>query len=972
MAQSMSTGAVIGVVKDASGKPLAGAQVRAASGQTTRTVVTNDQGQYRFGLLGLGKWTVTVAQAGYQTSSAPMVVGINDTLTLNFKLAAVAAATVAVNANAEALDVATTQTTTTFDSEHLAQLPANFTSVNALDAIVSTVPGVQSTGGNNFQFFGGTQDQNLFVVDGNNTNSTRKNQSFSWVGGLPPKEFMESIEVVTGGFGAEYNVLGGVINMATKTGSNTWAGDAFWYTNFPNATAKQLYNEQAGQATPTPYATSTRYGVTVSGPLVKDKVFFFLGVQGAQTKTPAQGEGGANWNGYVSSPATNDGPNTFSAKVNWIINSDHELVLATTNVKQSFDEGNAYPNPGNMNGLLATGSGNVGNHGYYENQTTNLTWNWTITPSLFLVTSLGNHTDPYHLYPNAPLTNGVALSFYDYQYFLSGPGANAPNKPANSEYYAYVGGNLGLAISQTNPNKQVRLDLTWAPRNHTVKVGYSLQQARFDSSGSDTAAYSIYSDFNNYGMTGDPTDLEYLFIGGYNVSQKATYTGYYAKDLWEIVPGLRLDYGLRFDSLCFVGNNPPIVGQQLLNFSNFHRQMQPRLGLAWDVHKDGKTKLYANFGRFFETMPMQNFAWASASVVYLNYWNASQWAYNSSYTNTQVPYTINTDPATGRPYAPYQTFSFGSTSQNPPMANDLRLPHKDMLLLGGDQVLKGGWSVGATWRYWKIADALLTSYFSNPDGSNAFPGDVSSTVVWNPRPGPVTFTTGAGKVLSWDSPFPDPKEVFIALNLHANFQSEKGFLSANYTWTHHYGNYRGLAMAGTTANANSNTWGGGANSTSDWMYYQTINSGNNEANPVHEFKLSGYYAIPVLGQKLNVGPVFTWQSGYGLTAAIPFSNVIPGAFRGGYLDTAYNGIMSNYGHTPSFTNLDLNLNMVIKAGPMSVTPSAAITNVFNTRSVAGVYTKMQLPYGGGPDPFFGMPIGWQPGRAITAGVSVKF
>jgi hypothetical protein len=178
-------------------------------------------------------------------------------------------------------------------------------------------------------------------------------------------------------------------------------------------------------------------------------------------------------------------------------------------------------------------------------------------------------------------------------------------------------------------------------------------------------------------------------------------------------------------------------------------------------------------------------------------------------------------------------------------------------------------------------------------------------------------------------------------------------------------------MAATTANANSNTWGGGANNTTDWLYYQTINSGNNEANPVHEFKLTGSYAIPVLGQKLNIGPVFTWQSGFGLTAAVPISTILPSAFRGSYEDTAYNKIMSNYGHTPSFTDLDLNLNMVIKAGPLSITPSAAITNFFNTRAITGVHSTMQLA-GGSPDPYFGQAMGWQPGRAITAGVSLKF
>jgi len=972
VAQSLETGALTGTVRDTAGKPLAAVQIDAASGQTRRTAVTDAQGRYRLNLLGLGRWSMTVHAPSYQTASARVVLGINETQAVNFKLQPLAGATVEVLAKPEDINQASTQISSNFSSEALAGLPADFSSVTPLDAILATVPGVQSNGNNNFQFYGGTGDQNLFVVDGNITNSTKANSAQNGVSGLPPREFMESIEVVTGGFGAEYNVLGGVINMATKSGSNHWVGELFWYTNFPNSSAKVLYNANAGQGLPNPVTTNTRYGATLGGPIIKDKVFFFLGVQGTKSVTPPAGVAGANWNGFVSSPSTQNGPNTLSAKVNWIINTDHELVLATTNVRSSFDTGSSYPS----SSWKATGSADTGGHGYSENQTTNLTWNWTVNPNLFLVTSVGNHTDPNHQFSNKPLVNDTAVSFFDYQYFLTGPGANAPNKPDGYEFYDYIGGTTATPIASSNPNRQFRADLTWTPANHTVRAGYSLQRARVDSSTSRTSVYSIFSIYNSWGFTGDPTDLQLYQNEGIRISQQGTYAGIYVKDLWEVAPGLRIDYGLRFDSIRFVGNNPPISGQQLLNFSNFRRQMQPRLGIAWDVHRDGRTKLYANFGRFFETMPLQSFDWASTSLTSLYYWNASTWTYNPNYTDTQVPYAIKTNPATGLPYAPYVSYDLGSTSQNPPMANDLRLPHKDVLLLGGDQVLPGGWTVGANWRWWKLKDPITLSMFSNPDGSNAFPGEVGSSVIWNPHPGPVTFTNGDGKVLTWDSPFPDPKEVFIALNLHARYQGSLGFLAANYTWTHHYGNYRGLSIASTAQAANNNAWAGSANTTSDWFYYQTINSGNNEANPVHEFKLTGEFAVPVAGQKLNVGAVFTWQSGYGLTATIPVSNVLHNAFLGGYMNTSSNGIMSNYGHTPSISNLDLNLNMALKFGPLTVTPSVAISNVFNTRSTTAIDTVKELGHYDNVDhpvsPYFGLPIGWQPGRAITAGLSVQF
>lgn len=966
-AQSLSTGALAGTVTDPSGKPIPGALVRAVSSQTTRTATSDSQGRFNLTLLGLGQWTLTTQSKGFQTMVARTSLGINETRTVNFRMVAVSEATVVVVAQAQELDFTATQVNTSFDAATLTKIPGNFISLTPLDDIVGTVPGVQANGSNSFQVFGGTADQNLFVVDGNNTNSTAANGAQMVMSGLPPREFLQSVEVVTGGFGAEYNVLGGVVNMSTKTGSNTWTGEAYAYTNFPNSEAKRLFNANAGQSQPAGNATHTRYGATVGGPILKDRLFLFVGAQGSHVKAPASGLLGANWNGFRSSSTKVNGPNTLSLKLNWIINSDHELVLADTEVNQNISSGAMYP----PTMLFQTGSNNTGTSTKYDNRTTNLTWNWNISPQLFLVTSIGDHTDKSRSTPSQASPDGSWNPIYDYRYFLTGPGASAENKPNGFEFFSFTGGTGTYTSRDSNPNKQGRVDLTWFPANHTVKVGYSRQEASYDHGTNATRSYSIYSPESNYGMTGDPGDLERLEHAAQIISQKGTYIGYYAKDLWEVMPGLRLEYGVRFDSFTLTGNYGVNAGRQMLKFSNLGRQLQPRLGVSWDVHRDGKTKLYANFGRFFETMPLNNFSWAASSSYLFSYWNASQWTYNSNYGVLDPAYTINNDPATGQPYAPYLTIPYGSSTQNPPMANDLRLPHKDMILIGGDQVLDGGWVVGGSWRWWTLKDPLTTSYFVNPDGTDAFPAEVTAPVIWNPRPGPVTFTAGSGEVLTYDSPYPDPKEIFLGLNLHATLQRETWSVRADYTWTHHYGNFRGLSTADTTAMASSGFNPGRTNNTSDWAYYQTINSGNNEANPVHEFKVAGSVAIPVFGQKLNVAPAFTWQSGYGLTRNIPISSVLPGALMGAYNYTSDNRIMSNMGHTPTWSQLNLTLNMTIKAGPMSITPTASITNFFNARSPQA-YDTIPRRAGGVLNPYFAMETSYQTGRAVTAGLSVTF
>ncbi len=808
VAQSLQTGAITGVVKDAEGKLMAGIQIQAKSGQTQRAAVTNAKGEYRLSLMNPGVWILTVGSKDYQVYTVKATVGINETHTAHFRLRpqAEAGATVVVAAKADALDITTPQIATNFNAGIIAKIPSDMTSLNGLDGVMAAIPGVQSAGINVYNIMGGTHDQNLFTVDGNITNQTRNNQGGSGTASMrgtrigdlavsvqPPREFIENVEVVTGAFGAEYNALGGVINVLTKSGSNTWAGDLFYATNFPNSIARPKWQANATppDREPLPQDKYQRYGATVSGPLVNDKLFLFLGYQSFKDKFPPSTNTGTNWNGLASDSPTVDGPNILSLKLNWFATPEHQLVLSTTRASTEQRGGHQYPAAYN----LAAGTLDSGFLWTAKSQTVNLTWNWLVSSDLFVVTSLGKFSNPSHRTPSTPSPDGTYSSVTDMRYWITGPGRDATNKPQNFAYWSYnTGSSVYGPASSDNPNQQFRIDLSWSRGNHQVKAGFLQQDSRMEDSASTSAKYSLLNSTTgrSYSLFGDPNGLEEIWNGPSNRVFKGYLRSYYLKDVWEVVPGVRLDAGVRYEPFRFVGGSGEFDGVELGKFANFGRQIQPRLGVTWDLNNDGKTKLYAHWGRFFETMPLESVSWANTTASYINYWMQSRFTYNPDYLNGQSPFTILTNPATGQPYAPNYALNFGRVGKASPHATDLRLPHKDTLTLGGDWILPKGWSAGGFWQYWTMKDVLEDSYFLNDNGSAAFSG-MTQKVVWNPHSGPVTFVDSSGQVKTWNSPFPDPVDKYISLNLHARHQGENHFLAVDYTWVHHYGNYRGGA-----------------------------------------------------------------------------------------------------------------------------------------------------------------------------------
>jgi len=172
-AQSVTSGDLVGLVTDSSGAILPDASVTLKSQEngSTQAQSTNSRGVYRFSLLPPGRYTVSVAVAGFQEATATAVVTIGQAATVNIALAVGGAvSTVEVTSDAPLLQTENADVSTSFTETQISQTP---NPGNDLSYIAQTAPGVvQNTqgGSGNFSAYGLPATSNLFTLNGQNEN----------------------------------------------------------------------------------------------------------------------------------------------------------------------------------------------------------------------------------------------------------------------------------------------------------------------------------------------------------------------------------------------------------------------------------------------------------------------------------------------------------------------------------------------------------------------------------------------------------------------------------------------------------------------------------------------------------------------------------------------------------------------------------------------------------------------------------
>lgn len=301
LAQTITTGQLSGTVTDPSGAvmPNAPVQLRSLDSGSVTNGKTTSQGYYEFAYLKPGNYSVSVTASGFQAMEKKVVVALGASATVNFQLAlGSSTTTVEVTGAAAAVETENANLTANFNSKQLDLLP---NPGNDLSAVALTAPGaVMNTaggamfGGGNFEVNGLPATSNLFTLDGSNDNDPFFNINNSGATNLTLglNDVSEST-VVSNGYSGGYGGLAGAnINYVTKSGTNSFHGNAIYWWNGDALDANDYFRVQANalagsNVDPRPFVNANQYAGSFGGPIKKDKLFFFFDIEGLQLAIPS-------------------------------------------------------------------------------------------------------------------------------------------------------------------------------------------------------------------------------------------------------------------------------------------------------------------------------------------------------------------------------------------------------------------------------------------------------------------------------------------------------------------------------------------------------------------------------------------------------------------------------------------------------------------------------------------------------------
>jgi carboxypeptidase family protein/TonB-dependent receptor-like protein len=276
-----ATGRITGTVSDPTGAVVPGVQITVTNIATavSRTTTTNQDGYYQVLALPIGSYRVTAEHEGFRTVvSDENKLLINQALRVDIALR-VGATTQTVEVGAQAAPIETVNATLgqSVTGRTLTNMPLN--GRDMLD-LALLQPGVTESnddngGAGNYSIAGGRSDSITYLLDGGQNNDLLDNSNLL----DPNPDAVAEFRLLTSNYTAEYGRNGGgIVSIVTKSGTNQLHGSLFEFFRNKDLDANDFFNIQQGL--PRLDLKRNQYGATLGGPIVKDKVFFFLAYQG--------------------------------------------------------------------------------------------------------------------------------------------------------------------------------------------------------------------------------------------------------------------------------------------------------------------------------------------------------------------------------------------------------------------------------------------------------------------------------------------------------------------------------------------------------------------------------------------------------------------------------------------------------------------------------------------------------------------
>lgn len=649
----VTTSSLNGKVTDANGAAVPGAAIVAVhtpSG-TQYYAVANAEGRYAInGMRSGGPYSVEVSCLGYQTVTfTDVTLQLAEVYNLNAWLKddseMLSEAVVVSTANSK-FAVEKTGAATNINKSQIEALPTVSRSISELTKL-------SPYGGNGMTFAGADGRTANFTVDGANFNNNFGLNDGLPGGGSPISiDAIEELQVVISPYDVrQTNFIGGGVNAITKSGTNTFKGSAYIYHRNENMRGDTVDGETISGARDKD--RNTIYGMTLGGPIIKNKLFFFVNYEYAKTPTVANRwkgseDGIGDSNAYLSRTKLADlervsnfvknkyGYDTGSwtsfpadesnrkilARIDWNINANNHLALR---YNHTLNKRWSAPNSSSMDGGSRSAYGRTSlyamsfaNAMYSQD---NLVNTWSLDLNSRLSDKLSNQfLATYSQLDDIRGTNSSEFPFID---ILDGgqmdPDGKTPSAGTNT--YMALGYELFTWNNGVHNNvATIKDDLTYYEGNHKATFGLSYEYQMADNSymrnGTGYYRYNSLDDFLNEKAPAIVC-LTYGYDGEANPAARVRFNklGLYAQDEWAVLDNFKLTYGLRLDGLFF--SNQDIMRNQAIydldydgrhidtgKWPNSSLTFSPRVGFTWDVFGNKSLKVRGGTGLFSGRLPL--------------------------------------------------------------------------------------------------------------------------------------------------------------------------------------------------------------------------------------------------------------------------------------------------------------------------------------------------------------------------------
>ena len=669
----------------------------------SRTVTAGSDGNYRFAQIPTGQYQVS------RNGGSPRSVSINVGTTSNIDFVDSAttldAVTVVGNGGVNPIDVSSVESTTVLTEAQIDRLPvARDTTSMALLAPGTTLGdsrlgGDQKQGGKLASFGGSSVAENVYYINGFNVTNLINGVAFSEL----PFEAISETQVKNGGYGAEFGrSLGGVVNVIGKRGSNEWhfGGNAIYSPDegrssairfIPNPAVWDAVNRRWNRK-PTEndwvpvetesYNQSIRYNLYASGPIVKDRLFFYALAQGTDSTTKTYGN-------TEQSENNSDAPQ-FYVKLDWNISDNHYLEVTAFRDREE-QQSNYWVSPTAYG--TAKGAEKLANA--YQWGGDNYIGKWT-----------GYFGD------NLTLSAMYGIGKYDHTSQIGAFGCPRVTDARSSPSVNY---GCWTVTSADRPDaseerKSYRFDGEWVVGDHTIRFGLDNEDYDFiggrkytgqDIDGTSRIIRRLAAGgrlnnagyVNNTGAAIDYVEMRHFENGGvFTLSNSA----YYLEDSWQVTDNFLAYVGIRNESF----ENLNAAGETFISIED---TWAPRFGFSWDVKGDSSFKVFGNAGRYYiPVMGNTNMRLAGAELDYTDYY-----VFDGTFSNDL--YKL---PGTGAQLGNRWEVSDGDTPDPRTVVDpNLKPMFQDEMILGFQAQLTENWVGGIRAVYRKL-NTVMDDYCS--------------------------------------------------------------------------------------------------------------------------------------------------------------------------------------------------------------------------------------------------------------------